>query len=77
MSKKNAAPTIPWVLTSQVYKWVTVIFFVVVFIVFVSIWTVTWGIRRDCEDVYKRNVETAGYWIHLTAGSTKPNCPQQ
>jgi hypothetical protein len=77
MSKHDAAPTFGWVLGSKITKWLSMLFVFTAFIVFLAVWTVTYTVRRDCSDVYTRNVGAFGYWLHVQAGSTKAGCPQK
>jgi hypothetical protein len=76
MSRHDSAPTHSWVITSRINKWLAAIFLFCLLIVFITIWTLTYTIRRDCTDVYRRDFEVAGYWLHVDAGSTRPECPQ-
>lgn len=76
MSRHDASPTYGWVLGSKITKWLSWLFIAVLFVAFVSVWTVTYTVRRNCSDVYTRNMKVAGYWLHIQAGSTKDGCPQ-
>jgi hypothetical protein len=76
MSKHNAAPTHGWVISSRITKYLAIAFLVITFIVFVTVWTITWGIRRDCSDVYKRDLKVGGYWLYIQAGSNDTGCPE-
>lgn len=76
MSKRDSAPTIGWVVSSQINKYLALIFMISLLIWGIAIWTVTYTLRRDCTDVYKRDVEAFGYWLRVEAGSTKKECPR-
>lgn len=75
MSKRNAAPTHGWVIGSQVNKWLALVFIVSLLFWFVVFNVISYSLRRDCEDVYKRRIGFAGYWINIYAGSDKDGCP--
>jgi hypothetical protein len=76
MSRRDAAPTHGWVISSKINKWLALAFIISLLVVFVTIWTVAYSIRRDCTDVYKRDLKAGKYWLHIESGSTKLECPQ-
>jgi len=76
MSKRDSAPTHGWVISSQINKWLAFILIVSLLLWGVTIWTIAYTIRRDCQDVYKRDIKVSNYWLHIEAGSTKLGCPQ-
>lgn len=76
MSRRNSAPTHSWVISSTINKWLALAFIVSILFWGIAIWTVTYTLRRECNDVYKRDIKTFGYWLHIEAGSTDMECPQ-
>lgn len=76
MSRSNAAPTHGWIISSQLNKWLALILVVLLLIMFITAWTITYTIRRDCSNYYHRDMKVAGYWVHIQAGSTAKECPQ-
>jgi hypothetical protein len=50
--------------------------FLIVFIVaFIAAWTITYSIRRNCNDWYKRDLGIFSYWVHIEIGSNQKGCP--
>lgn len=76
MSRHDSAPTHGWVISSRINKWLALIFMVLLLVTFIAVWTVRYGIERDCSDIYKRDLTAGGYWLHFEVGSTKSTCPQ-
>lgn len=76
MSKHDSAPTHSWVIGSHINKWLALAFMIVFLLVFFFTMLITYTIRRDCNDVYVRDLAGAGYWLHIEIGSTKPGCPR-
>lgn len=76
MSRHDAAPTHGWLISSRINKWLALGFIVLMLAAFIAVFTITYSIRRDCRNYYKRNIKLAGYWLHITAGSTTDGCPQ-
>jgi hypothetical protein len=52
------------------------LFLLVLFVVFMVLVSVTYGIRRDCNKPYDRDLKLFGYWVHIDAGRTKSGCAQ-
>lgn len=75
MSKRDSAPTHGWVISSTINKWLALGFMVIVFFVFMVTVTITYSLRRDCFDVYNRDLSLGSYWLHIEAGSNDPGCP--
>lgn len=75
MSRRNSAPTHGWVISSTINKWLALAFMLSLLFWGIAIWTITYTLRRDCSDVYDRDIKVAGYWLHVEAGSTAPDCP--
>lgn len=75
MSKKDAAPTIGWVISSKITRWLAWCFVLSLLVIFISLWTVRYSINRDCRDYYTRDINVFGYWITIQAGSSKTGCP--
>lgn len=71
----RAAPTHGWLIGNNVMRWLASLFILVLLILFIIVWTVTYTIRRDCQHPYHRDLKLAGYWLHIQAGSTKHDCP--
>ncbi len=51
-------------------------FIILSFIYIMHLWTVTYTLRQDCNNVYSRDIKLFGYWQHIEIGSTKDGCPQ-
>lgn len=75
MSRRDSAPTHSWVISSKINKYITVIFCLLVVFVLIIVFSIRAIIAHDCDDYYKRDLRTPGYWIHVEVGSTKPECP--
>lgn len=72
---KSAQPTHGWLIGNRLLRWFAGLFLLFLFVWFVAIWTVTYAIRRDCQQPYDRDLKLFGYWISVKAGSTKDGCP--
>lgn len=76
MSKRNAAPTHGWVISSAINKWLAAIFVVCLIVILIIIFTIRGIIQHNCQDYYKRDLKVPNHWIHIEVGSTKKECPQ-
>jgi hypothetical protein len=77
MFKRSAAqPTHGWLIGNRIIRKLAWAFIILVLLS--SFWAgmVTYAIRRDCNQLYTRNLKVFGYWIHIEAGSNKFGCPQ-
>lgn len=43
-------------------------------VVFITLWTITYSIRRDCQRPYDRHFRILGYWAEVRIGSGKDEC---
>jgi len=76
MSRKNAAPTHGWIIFSTVTKWITALFFFLMFIVVLTYARISYAIDRDCNNPYWRELKIGHYWVTIKAGSTQKGCKQ-
>lgn len=75
MSKHDSAPTVGYVFSSQVHKYMAGLLLLVLFIVFVAVVIVRHQVTRDCHDLYKRDISIASFWVHIEVGKKKVGCP--
>jgi len=69
-------PTHGWLIGNRLIRKLAWAFIVLVLLVSFWVAMVTYSIRRDCYQPYDRSFKLFGYWVHLSAGSTKQECPQ-
>ena len=78
MSKTNSAPTIGFVISSQITKWFSLFAFVIFLVGGLAIWAtyirITTRIDLRCDDPYKREITSGHYVINIRIESTNKEC---
>jgi phosphoglycerol transferase MdoB-like AlkP superfamily enzyme len=75
MSKRDAAPTLGWVFSSHIYKYLAWAFLAFLLVTFIYFYTLFYSLGRDCTNLYSRDFHMFGMWFEIDAGSTKDGCP--
>jgi hypothetical protein len=73
----NGHPTHGWLIGNRALRWLAGGFIFFTLITVMVVMTITYAIRRDCNNPYHRDLKIAGYWIHIQAGSNDLSCPQR
>lgn len=73
---RTSSDTHTALLLNKITNYLAVAFVIVLLVVFVSVYTIRYSIRRDCNDPYRRDIKLFGYWLHVESGSTKDGCVQ-
>lgn len=73
----RSSPTHGWVVGNRLLRWLATAFIIFSLIVFVLLFAITYTIRRDCTNPYRRDLKIVGYWVHIQAGSNSPSCPDR
>lgn len=73
MSKRDAAPTLGWVVVSHVNKWLAIIFLIVLFVIASGVYVVYQQLEADCSDTFIRDVQVGSYQLHYEVSSECPS----
>lgn len=76
MSRRDSAlPKHSWLFFNRLRDYMAYAFIVLFIISFVAVYTIRYSLKKDCSDIYKRDVKIFSYWIHVESGSLKDGCP--
>jgi hypothetical protein len=75
MGKHDSAPTVGWVVSSHVTKWLSLAFVILILFLSIAGWTIYYTVNRDCENYYQRDSQVGSFWFTVRIGSTKDGCP--
>lgn len=73
MGKRDSAPTIGWVLTSQLNKWLAIVFWIVLFLVATFIFGAVRHIEQTCQP-FGRDWSINGYSVRLVVSGDDTVC---
>ncbi len=73
MSKRDAAPTVGWVVVSHVNKWLAIMFLIVLFVLASGAYIAYRQLAADCSDTFKRDVQIGSYRLHYEVSSECPD----
>lgn len=75
MSKRDSAPTVGWLISSRVYKWL--VFLVLAGAAMLGLYytQIRFAVKRDCIKYHTADYEFLTNWIHVEIGSTEKGCP--
>lgn len=76
MSKRDAAPTVGWVIASRFYKLLAIVLLLALLVAASGAYAVYRQLKTDCNDVFQRDLKASSYWIHFEVGSTHSECLQ-
>lgn len=74
MSKTDAAPTLWWVITSHINKWVVRICLFVSACVLVAGWTIVAKLQDDCTNATNWRVNVGSYVVDLGVSKLPTSC---
>lgn len=76
MGKRDAAPTLGWVISSHIWKWLT-IFLLLLLTIFVLFWYRVFAIvTYDCSQPYTQSFRFGSKHIDLRVVDKKEGCAQ-
>lgn len=76
MRHQSPSPTHQWLLTNKIMRWLAGAFLVFLFFTVLIVSAITYSIRRDCSNPYRRTLEVGGYWLVIHMGSTEAGCAE-
>jgi hypothetical protein len=70
----SSLPSHGMVISNKIMRVLAWAFLAVALCLFITFYTITYSIKRDCMNPYTRDIKVFGYWWHVEAGSTKDGC---
>jgi hypothetical protein len=62
------------VISQKIIRCLAYAFVLLALCLFITYYTITYSIKRDCMNPYSRDIKAFGFWWRIEAGSTKEGC---